>query len=172
MTWRALGGAPRDARGRKARIRVEMGCGMSVAFTTDPQKIHDLSLPEGTDVAELKEMAEFADSLAAEVEEEWEEFPPRIQDAVTELAFRDDLEQVIDAWRRIRGYLSQAEEKKALDDFFNAVIRLRESTLDAIERDKSRGAFREYTDEQIEKWEEADKLPPDLAEWVKGTLRQ
>lgn len=167
-----LGGAPQDAVGRVARVRVEMGCGMSVAFTTDPQKIHDLSLPEGTDVVELKEMAEFADSLAAEVEEEWEEFPPRIQDAVTELAFRDDLEQAIGVWRRIRGYLSEAEEKKALDDFFGAIIRLRDATLDAIECDKSRDAIREYTDEQIEKWEEADKLPPDLAEWVRGTLRQ
>lgn len=149
-----------------------MGCGMSVAFTTDPQKIRDLSLPEGTDVSQLAEMAELADNLAADVEEEWEEFPPYIQDAFAEFVSReDDLEQAIDFWRRIRGYLPDAEEKKALDDFFNAIIRLHEVTLEAIERDKSRGPYREYTDEQIEKWEEADKLPPDLAEWTKGTLR-
>lgn len=144
---------------------------MSVAFTTDPQKIRNLSLPEGTDVSELAEMAELANNLAVDVEEEWEEFPPSIQDAATEFASRDDLEQVVDAWQRIRGYLPETEEKKAINDFVNAIIRLREVTLEAIEREKSQGKFREYTDEQIEKWEEADKLPPDLAEWTKNTLR-
>lgn len=144
---------------------------MSVAFTTDPQKIYDLSLLEGTEVSRLAEMAEFAHSLAGDVEKEWEEFPLNIQEAVAELTSQDELEQGADAWKRIRGYFPEAEEKKAVDDFFDAMIRLREATLDAIEREKSRGEFREYTDEQIEKWEEADKLPPDLAEWTKDTLR-
>ena len=135
-------------------------------------KIIDLSLPEGTDVSKLTELAEFAHSLAGDVEGEWEEFPPEVQDAVAKLASRDDLEQSADAWRRISGYLPETEEKQAINDFFDAMMRLREATLDAIERDKSRGPYREYTDEQIEKWEEADKLPPELAEWVEGTLRQ
>ncbi len=148
-----------------------MGCGMSVAYTTDPQKIYGLSIPEGTDVSQLAEMAEFVYSLAADVEEEWEEFPPRIQDAVMGLTSRDDLEQTVEAWQRIRGYLPETEEKKALNDFFNAIVRLREATLNAIERNKSRGPFREYTDEQIQKWDKADELSPDLAVWVKSTLR-
>ncbi len=140
---------------------------MGIALTTDPQRIYDLPLPEGIDAHELHEMAEFLDSLVPEVEEGWEEIPPKVQDALTALAHRDDLDTID---RQSFDDLSRAD-KRAVDTFLDATNRLREATLKAIERDASRGPFREYTDEQIKKWDEADRLPPDLAEWIKATLR-
>lgn len=140
---------------------------MGVAFTIDPQRIYDVSLPESIDAKQLAEMAEFLNSMVPEVEEEWEELPPRVQDALTELARRDDLDTT--NWQPVEDL--PGADKRAVNVFLGAVNRIREATLDAIERDKSRGPFREYTDEEIREWGEADKLPPDLAEWVKSTLR-
>lgn len=140
---------------------------MGVAFTTDPQRIYDVSLPKGMDAESLGEMAEFMNSLVPEVEKEWDEFPPKIQDALTELAYRDDLDETD---RQVFADLPRAD-KRAVEAFLDANLRLREATLEAIERERSRGPFREYTDAEIREWEEADKLPPDLAEWVRSTLR-
>ncbi len=143
---------------------------MNVAFAAYPQRISYLSLPEDTDPSELAELAQFADDLTLNVGRQWEEFPPKLQDVLTEFVRRVNVERAVCAWKGPRRPLPRAEEQ-ALNEFMRAGSRLREAILDAIERDKSRGAFREYTDEQIKKWEEADKLPPDLAEWVKATLR-
>lgn len=148
-------------------VPIELGYGMEIALTTDPQKIYDLSLPEGIDASELHEMAEFMDSLVPEVEKEWQEFPPRVQDALMELARRENLDA---ADRQSFNDLPRTD-KRAVDAFLDALRSLREATLDAIERERSRGPFREYTDEQIGRWDEADKLPPDLAEWIKATVR-
>lgn len=140
---------------------------MGLAFTTDPQKIYNLSLPEGVEASELTEMAEFMDSFVPEVEKEWREFPPNVQDALTELARQNDPDRAQREW--LDGL--PTADKRAADAFLDALGRLREATWDAIERDRSRGLFREYTDQQIGKWDEADKLPPDLAEWIKATVR-
>ena len=139
---------------------------MGIAFTIDPQRIYDVSLPDGIDAAELAEMTEFLNDFVPEVEKDWQEFPPKVQDALTELAYRD-----LDAAQRQSLDDLPRADKLAVDAFLDALSRLREATLDAIKRDQSRGPFREYTDEQIGKWDEADKLPPDLAEWIKATVR-
>lgn len=109
-----------------------------MAFTTDPQRIFHLDPPETTDSSEISEMVQFVDGLIFEVETGWEGFSPELQDALTRFAYRDRGSPQ-SFWQSLVGRLRLAVivlrgETELLNELWNSANRLREATLDAIER--------------------------------------
>lgn len=111
---------------------------MSVAFTTDPQRIFHISPPETTKTSEILELIELADALASEVERVgWEEFPPKVQEALLRITYDDwgsrSFPQRLFARLRYTVLVLKGDEE-VLNKLWNAVNRLRRTVLDAIER--------------------------------------
>jgi hypothetical protein len=108
---------------------------VSATFTADPQKIFHISPPETVRASELLELARFANELADEVEANWNEIPPDVQQALMRFAYRErheDLQQ----WMlsRVRYIIILVRGKElALNKLWNAANRLRDVVLDAVE---------------------------------------
>jgi hypothetical protein len=108
---------------------------VSAAFTADPQKIFHISPPETVKASELLELAQFAHELADEVEANWDEIPPKTQQALMKFAYGERHAGLQQWLKRLRYTIVVLRGKElALNKFLNADNRLRRVVLDAVER--------------------------------------
>lgn len=115
---------------------------MSAAIAINPDEIQQISQPHTVNSSQLRSFARKAETLAIAAENRWEDFSPKERELLevliyTSIAhkgatnglFSSLLTKLSLAWILIKG------ETDALSEYLNAVLRLKNAVLRAIERE-------------------------------------
>ncbi|MBD2773672.1 hypothetical protein [Iningainema tapete] len=149
---------------------------MSATITLNPDEIKQISLPRTISSSQLRVLARRSEALAIAVEKQWEDFSPQERSLLEAIIYT-----LIAERRGIIGLLSSLSarlslawilikgEIDALIDYLNALQRLRNAVLTAIEKEHP-----EYEQKVTEALQEAFSefdnssamTPEDFREWL------
>lgn len=150
---------------------------MSVAITINPDEIQQISQPRTVNSSRLRVLARKTEALAIAVENKWQYFSPKEQELLESLIYSSIahpegknntfissfLTRLSLAWILIKG------ETDSLTKYLQALSRLKNAVLDAIERENPtyNQVMTEVVKEALDESEESPLMTSDeFKEWL------